>query len=122
MSENISLGLAFAIGFILFFVSGKFKLRNYLGTIFYGWFKNVPSFTIHAVAFCANFLVIMGIGIANYYINQVWFTLTLLPIGIVFVLNVTTSLIAVANAVKIESKRIKPTSKKKPNRVKKGVK
>lgn len=121
MSENISLIIAFAIAVGLFYLSNKIKMRNYLIEVFYKWFKNVPSTIIHIVAFILNFVIIVGVGLLDSYLQQTWFTLTIFPLALTFILIVTTCLIAVARAVKIESLRAKtkPMPKKKPNRAKK---
>ncbi|MGL4990535.1 MAG: hypothetical protein ACRC57_05100 [Sarcina sp.] len=119
MNENITLIIGFAIAIALFFIFNKLRVREYLSKVFYGWFKNLPSTLIHIIAFIVNFVVIVAVGIGNSLIMQTWFTLTVFPLALTFILTVTTSMIAVARAVKLDSLRVKPTPKKKPNRVKK---
>ncbi|MGL4762915.1 MAG: hypothetical protein ACRC6T_13660 [Sarcina sp.] len=119
MSENISLIIAFILVLILFFISNKLKLRTKLTELFYKWFKNMPSSLLHILAFIVNFAVIVTVGVANSIIGELWFTITVFPLAIAFVLNVTTSLIATARVIKYKSTQITPKAKVKPNRAKK---
>ncbi|MGL4656338.1 MAG: hypothetical protein ACRCWM_10710 [Sarcina sp.] len=116
MSQNIALLIAFGIVCALFLLTSKLKVRNKLSKLFYDWFKNMPSSWLHVFAFFINFGIILGVGIGNSILQQIWFTLTILPIGIVIALNITTSLIAVARTVKYESMhgKIKPRHEGRP--------
>ncbi|MGL4449686.1 MAG: hypothetical protein ACRCTZ_00670 [Sarcina sp.] len=103
MSQNIALIIAFLIVCALFVLTSKLKVRNKLSKVFYNWFHNVSAPILHTIAFIINFGIIVAVGIGNSMLQQLWFTLTVLPIGIVIALNITTSLIAVAKTVKYES-------------------
>ena len=116
--ETISLLIAFFIICGLFYISTKIKLRHKLTNLFYKWFKNMPPKSLHIIAFIVNFVIIVGVGISNSLIMETWFTVTVLPLAIAFVLNVTTSLISTAKVITYKNTQIKPKSKSKPNRKK----
>lgn len=116
MSQNIALIIAFGIVCLLFLGTSKLKVRNKLSKLFYDWFQNTSATLLHIIAFIINFGIIVAVGIGNSMLQQVWFTLTILPLGIVIALNITTSLIAVARTVKYESMhgKRKPKHEGKP--------
>lgn len=118
MSQNLALIIAFGIVCVLFLITSKLKIRNKLSKLFYDWFQNTSAIVLDIIAFIINFTIIVAVGIGNSMIQHLWFTFTILPIGIVIALSITTALTAVSRTLRFESKngkiKHKHTGKPRP--------
>ena len=118
MSQKLALLIAFGIVCLLFLITSKLKVRNKLSKLFYDWFQNTSAIVLDLIAFVINFTIIVGVGIGNSVLGQLWFTFTILPIGIVIALSITSALAAVSRTLRYENKngkiKYKHTGKPRP--------
>lgn len=122
-TSRLPLIIAAVIVLVLFYLSTILKIREKLTTFFYTKLHFLSPAMLHVWAFIVTFVVILGVGFANSTLQQTWFTVTIFPLAIAIVLNVSTSLTQVANIHKYHAmqnkKKQKPHAKKNPKRAKK---
>ena len=118
--SRLPLIIAGIIVLILFYISARLKIRHKLTDFFYRKLHFLSPAMLQVWAFIINFVVILGVGFANSILQETWFTVTIFPLAIAIVINVTTSLIAVANIHKYHAKQYrknqKPHTKKNPRK------